>query len=200
MMYVTTFSRFRQQAVTELFFESAEPTFDELSPEDFFRRFPEGKYRISGKSEEGKYLYSRTEVTHMMPAPPEFTITDASGTSLDSDAECAEDDEDLPVLTGDVVVTWDPVETSHEEIGKPKGSDKIEIVNYQIVAECENGELITFSMDVPPSDETMSVTVPAAFFGDGEEMECKVEVLAREESGNQTALEGCPFKWEPAVP
>lgn len=196
LMYLTTWSHLRQQAVTELFFESAEPTFDELSPEEFFSRFPKGKYRISGKSQDGDRLYSRTKVTHMMPAPPEFTITDADGTSLDSDAECADEDEgDLPELTGDVVVTWEPVETSHEEIGDPQGSDDIEIVLYQVVAECENDELIIFSMDVPPSDEEMSVTVPAAFFGDGEDMECKVEVLAREESGNQTAVEGCPFEW-----
>ena len=193
LMYLSTWNRLRQQAVTELFFESAEPTFDELSPEEFFRRFPEGKYRISGKSQDGDRLYSRTEVTHMMPAPPEFTVNGLSMTPEEGE-ECEEDD--LPVLSGDVTIEWDPVTTSHDEIGDPQGSDKIEIVLYQVAAECENDELLTFSMDVPPSDESMSVTVPAAFFGDGEDMECKVEVLAREASGNQTAVEGCPFEWE----
>lgn len=38
----------RQQGLTELFFESAEPPFDELPPETFFRRFPEGEYEVEG--------------------------------------------------------------------------------------------------------------------------------------------------------
>ena len=41
-------SRLRRQGLTEFFFESAEPTFDELAPKKFFRRFPEGEYEISG--------------------------------------------------------------------------------------------------------------------------------------------------------
>ena len=35
------------QGLTELFTESAEPSFDELKPKDFFARFPEGTYAIS---------------------------------------------------------------------------------------------------------------------------------------------------------
>ena len=38
--------RLRRQGLTQLFFESAEPSFDELAPEEFFRRFPEGEYEI----------------------------------------------------------------------------------------------------------------------------------------------------------
>ena len=41
-------TKMRQQGLTQLFFESAEPTFDELTPEQFFQRFPEGTYEISG--------------------------------------------------------------------------------------------------------------------------------------------------------
>ncbi|MDX1541069.1 MAG: hypothetical protein R3349_06660, partial [Geminicoccaceae bacterium] len=58
-------SRLRQQGLTELFFESAEPTFDELSPEEFFARFPEGEYEIEGTTLEGDELESETEVTHV---------------------------------------------------------------------------------------------------------------------------------------
>ncbi len=42
-------SRLRRQGLTELFFESAEPTFDELDPEVFFDRFPEGVYEWEGQ-------------------------------------------------------------------------------------------------------------------------------------------------------
>ena len=37
--------RLARQGLTELFFESAEPPFDELPPTGFFRRFPEGSTR-----------------------------------------------------------------------------------------------------------------------------------------------------------
>ena len=63
-----------RQGLTEIFFESAEPTFDELSPEEFFRRFPEGDYEIEGITLEGEELESEVELTHVMPAPPEPTV------------------------------------------------------------------------------------------------------------------------------
>jgi len=45
--------RLRTQGMTQLFFESAEPPFDELDPAEFFRRFPEGRYTIEGRAQEG---------------------------------------------------------------------------------------------------------------------------------------------------
>ena len=49
-----TKGRFAKQGGTELFMESGEPNFDELSLEDFLKRFPEGKYSIRGKGIEGE--------------------------------------------------------------------------------------------------------------------------------------------------
>ncbi|GAG89896.1 unnamed protein product, partial [marine sediment metagenome] len=40
MLNVRVSGRLRRQGLTEIFFESAEPTFDELTPKRFFRRFP----------------------------------------------------------------------------------------------------------------------------------------------------------------
>ena len=48
--------RLRRQGLTEIFFESAEPTFDELPPSVFFHRFPEGTYEVEGVSLEGDEL------------------------------------------------------------------------------------------------------------------------------------------------
>src|SRR5688572_4842346 len=45
--------RLRMQGMTQLDFESAEPSFDELSPAAFFRRFPEGRYEISARTQAG---------------------------------------------------------------------------------------------------------------------------------------------------
>ena len=93
MMKITARGRLRQQAVTELFFESAEPTFEDLTPEDFFNRFPEGDYKIFGWSQDRKLLKSASEIRHVMPAPPDGI--EVSGTTIDlEDVDC----DDPPVL------------------------------------------------------------------------------------------------------
>jgi hypothetical protein len=40
MLNVNVKGRLRQQGLTEFFFESAEPVFDDLPPAEFFDRFP----------------------------------------------------------------------------------------------------------------------------------------------------------------
>jgi hypothetical protein len=71
MLYVRVTGRLGRQGLTELFFESAEPPFDELPPEEFFRRFPEGAYEISGRTIDGEERDSVAVFTHVMPAPPD---------------------------------------------------------------------------------------------------------------------------------
>ena len=61
--------RRRRQGLTEIFFESAEPTFDELPPSTFFQRFPAGMYEIEGWTLDGEELESETEISHALPAP-----------------------------------------------------------------------------------------------------------------------------------
>src|SRR5210317_263821 len=53
MLDVKVKGRLRKQGLTEIFFESAEPTFDELDPDDFFERFPAGEYEIEGTTLKG---------------------------------------------------------------------------------------------------------------------------------------------------
>jgi hypothetical protein len=98
------------QGLTELFFESAEPRFDELSPEEFFARFPEGMYRISAETLDGPNLKSNARVTHTMPAP--------AGNIMVNDEEAAEDcDAVLPEVSAPVVISWDAVTESHPDLG-----------------------------------------------------------------------------------
>ncbi|PVV14374.1 MAG: hypothetical protein B6D82_06070, partial [gamma proteobacterium symbiont of Ctena orbiculata] len=54
MMNIRAIGRLKRQGITELFFESAEPTFDELDPKKFFKRFPEGIYEIEGITLDGE--------------------------------------------------------------------------------------------------------------------------------------------------
>ena len=114
----------RQQGLTELSFESVEPSFDELSPESFFDRFPEGEYEISGLSIDGGAMRGATDLTHVMPAPPIIL----SPIPADCDSPTA-------VERGDLTITWEAVTTSHPMIGKD--DQNIKIVGYEVFVERE---------------------------------------------------------------
>lgn len=171
-------SQLRRQGLTEFFFESAEPTFDELAPEKFFRRFPEGEYEISGITLEGDELESVVTITHLLPAPPaNLQVNDLSVPD-----DC--DEGPVPVVNEPVIITWDPVTHSHPELGRT--NEPIEVVRYEVVVEHEDSGSV-FSVNLPP--EINSMEVPMEFLSLGEEF--KLEVLVREASGNQTATESC---------
>jgi hypothetical protein len=182
--------RLRRQGLTEIFFESAEPTFDELPPRKFFRRFPEGIYEIEGETLDGKELESETELTHVMPAPPEPTV---NGNPMAVQCDDEEPDYDATVVTElPVTIAWPEVELSHPDAaGGGAGVQppvEVDIVNYEVVLEVEVGEFASvISVILPPG--TTSFTVPEEFIALGDEF--KYEVLAREESYNQTAVESC---------
>lgn len=197
MMNVIAKGRLGRQAVTELFFESAEPTFDELDPDDFFDRFKEGYYKIFGWSEEGKLLKGKSLIRHVMPAAP--SGIEVSGVPINhKDIDC--DSEELPTVTladnQDLIISWEAVDSNHSQIG---GEGEIVPALYQVVVEVDldlDGEEFTsvFSVDLPPTETEM--TVPAGFIALGldeeGEGEFKFEILVKEElGGNQTAAESC---------
>jgi hypothetical protein len=171
--------RLRRQGLTELFFESAEPPFDELTPAQFFRRFPEGIYEVEGRTLDGQELENEVEFTHVMPAPP----ANIQVSGVPAAASC--DADSLPVINGPVIISWDPVTHSHPSIGK--SGEALEVVKYQLVVEREEPTTLAMSIDLPP-DVTM-MQVPAEFIELGDEF--KFEILIKEASGNQTAVESC---------
>ena len=173
----------RLQGLTELFFESAEPVFAEVSAEEFFERFPEGDCVIKGTTLEGEKVETETTITHLMPAPPVTTVN-----GMPAAADC--DVELLPVVSGDAAITieWAEVVDSHPDLGS-EGDP--EIVNYQVVVEIDE-EPFHVSAILPP--EARSFVVPQEMvdlMGNGFGDELKFEVLVREESYNQTAVESC---------
>ena len=190
MLDVRVKGRLRKQGLTEIFFESAEPTFDELDPEDFFKRFPEGTYEIEGITLDGEELESETELTHVMPAPPAPTV---NGALMAVQCDDEEPGFDAPEVSAPVTITWPAVTMSHPD---PEGGGAgvqppipVTIHNYEVVVEVETADEFTsvFSV-ILPSDST-SFTVPDELISLGNEF--KYEVLAREESFNQTAVESC---------
>jgi len=186
IMKVAARGRLRQQALTELFFESAEPSFDDLDPDDFFDRFPEGYYRIYGWSEDGKLLKGKSRIRHVMPAPPDGISLDGETIDLE-DVDC-DDEETIPEVSGSTVtISWEEVDSSHPEIGD---SGTITPALYEVVVEVElEDEFVSVFSVVLPPDQT-SMTVPEEFIALGTEF--KYEILVKEaKGGNQTAMESC---------
>lgn len=120
--------------ITELFFESEEPSLEELPLDEFLALFPEGEYAFRGKTVEGEVLVGSATLSHAIPEGPILL----SPTGKD-------------VAPSNTVVAWVPV-------ADPPGS---EIVGYQVIVEREEPTLRVFSVDL--SATATRVTVPAEF-------------------------------------
>ena len=90
----------RLQGLTELFFESAEPTFDELDPYVFFDRFPEGEYEWEGLTLDGEEIEGEVFLSHIIPAAP---VVAAVGSETENPG-FEEDDGEIPPPDGVVEV------------------------------------------------------------------------------------------------
>ena len=190
LLNVSVRSRLRRQGLTEIFFESAEPTFDELSPEKFFRRFPAGTYDVEGVTLSGEALESEAEVSHAMPAPPAAAV---NGIPMALQCDDEEPGYDAPVVGGPIVISWLPVTTTHPDLGEPRNSTDIEIYNYEVVVETEletpDGEEFASVLSVILPPDVTELAIPEGFLAQNDTF--KYEVLARETSFNQTAVESC---------
>ncbi len=148
------------QGITELFFESAEPSFDEQPLEDLLALFPEGLYRFRGTTSDGRPLNGKARLRHTLPdAPIQVFPADGDGVNPDN-----------------AVFEW-------EEVPDPPGS---EIVSYEVIIECEEGD-VDFFTEV--GADVTSITAPPEILNQEDAGECKWEVLALEESGNKTISE-----------
>ncbi len=153
--------------VTELFFESGEPSFQDLPLDQLLARFPEGDYQFDGTTVEGGRLTGKATLKHNIPAGPR-NIFPPEGATLD------------PTLP--VVIDWDPVTGAFPGINLP-----VTIVGYQVIVERVKPQpLLEFSVNLRAT--ITRVTVPAEFLQANAEYH--FEVLAIEQSGNQTITEG----------
>ncbi len=135
--------------VTELFFESAEPSLADLPLDELQAMFPEGKYRFVGTTVEGQRLVGSATLSHDIPAKPNV-VSPAEGAVIDPD---------------NAVIEWEPVT-------EPAG---IKIAGYQVIVELPD-PLRVFSVDLPASDT--SVTVPAEFLEPGTDYKFEVLAIA----------------------
>jgi hypothetical protein len=174
LLNLLSLGRLRAQGLTQLAFESAEPTFEELDPGAFFRRFPEGRYEIEGTTPDGQEIESTAVLSHVLAAPPSNVAVSGVAAAENCDAV-------LPVVSAPVVITWDPVTRSHPEVGK-RGPVKIR--RYQLFVE---GEGVRLSLDLPPTVTEFEVPIGITDLG----TEFKFEIIARTTTNNNTAVESC---------
>ena len=151
----STDSAAKKIGITELFFESSEPSFDILPFAELLKMYPEGIYEFVGQTVKGEKFESKTKFTHTVPAAPvvspkAHSVTDPENT----------------------VISWEPVT-------KPEG---IKIISYEVIVE-RNEPLRVFDVQHLPSTAT-KIRVPVDFLE--YDTPYQFEVLAKEESGNQT--------------
>jgi hypothetical protein len=158
---------------TELFMESSEPPYDDLDGmQELIELLPEGEYYFLARTTDNNWATGTAELTHDVPAGPEV---------FSPEPPVNEDECSTGVLVNAASIEWDPVETDIW------GEDGIEIEGYQVIVQSEEGPDREFTATVPA--DTMMVTIPPEVLTEGTEF--KFEVLAIEESGNQTITEGC---------
>ncbi len=159
-----------------VFFESREPPAEEYSMKDLAAAFPEGKYKVRGTTFEGKALVGSATFTHDVPAPP--TIT--------SPALAAEPEQPGPAISRQgLTIEWLPV--TETVTGDPVHITGYEIIVTKVDHVDPNGfSRPIYDVHVPAALDSLSV--PAEFLEPNTVYE--VELLALEESGNQTITVG----------
>jgi hypothetical protein len=174
LLDLITRGRLSAQGLTQLAFESAEPPFEELSPARFFRRFPEGRYEIEARAQDGTEIEGVATLSHVLAAPAENVLVSGQPAAENCDAV-------LPQVHPPVVIQWDPVTTSHPDVGR---QGPLTIAKYQFFVERAG---VTLSLDLPPN--VTRVEIPQLVTSGGREF--KFEIIARTTRGNNTAIESC---------
>ena len=173
----------RKHGMSEIFFESAEPSFDELAPAAFFKRFPEGVYEVEAITLEDQEMEAEIRLSHVLAGPPATIKVNGKNSARNCDVA-------LPVVTEPVTLDWSPVTKSHPTVGKPNVNVKVR--QYEVVGEIEReGEtpdVLVFKVDLPPGVTQFEFPEDFTGLADGE---MKFEIVIKLDNGNQTAIESC---------
>jgi hypothetical protein len=112
--------------MTELFFEGAEPSLDEVPLAELLALFPEGVYQFLGKTVEGDNLVGAATLTHAIPDGPSILSPE----------------EDEVVNPGNAVIRW-------KSVTSPPG---IQVVGYEVIVGSSSFRLpaAQTSLKVPP--------------------------------------------------
>ncbi|MFN0007365.1 MAG: hypothetical protein ACKVXR_05605 [Planctomycetota bacterium] len=143
--------------MTELFFEGAEPSLDDVPLGQLLASFPEGEYEFEGRTVDGQEIEGEGELSHAIPAAPAVQVQVGANDFLR--------------------ISWTDV------TGPPPGfpNEPIVIAAYQVLI----GEELDVTLPASANQLTISPEFVATL-GPGTH---KFEVLAIEESGNQSITE-----------
>jgi hypothetical protein len=159
LVTVTAVGSAGSNGLTELFIESSEPSFEEQPLADLLELFPAGNYEFDCVTTDDKTLKRSAALTHKLPAGPNVTVSQGAS----------------------VVIAWVAVPGAFQPgVGDPD----VVIGGWEVIVErLTDGR--KFSITLPAT--ATSVTVPPEFIKP--KTKYKLEVLAIEESGNQTITE-----------
>ena len=176
LLLPTTSGPMADLGINQFFFESREPPNDEYSIEDLKADFPEGEYRLSGIDFEGRRRVATATFTHAIPKPPDIT----------EPRLLEEEQAESNVLPrSGVTVRWDPVTETID--GEPVTITGYEVIVTQVQHRDPDGlSRPEYDVHVPP--DTGALPVAEGFLRPRTVYE--LEVLALEESGNQTISVG----------
>jgi hypothetical protein len=101
---------YAELGMTELFFEGAEPSLDDVPLGQLLGRFPEGRYRFTGATVDDAPIRSNATLSHAVPAAPVVSSQ---------------------VAGNQITISWLPV------MGTPSGfpTRPIDIAGYQVIVD-----------------------------------------------------------------
>jgi hypothetical protein len=167
----------RDLTMAGIFFESREPPASEFSFADLEAAFPEGEYTVRAESFDGTTLVGSATFTHDVPAAPTIFAP-----TLAEEPRGARRN---PVSSHDLEVRWEDVNRTVD--GGPVTITGYEVIITKDVEDDPHGfSRPTYDVHLPAIAN--SLIVPEEFLEPGTVYE--LEVLALEQSGNQTISVG----------
>ena len=177
ILVVTAQGRLAKQGLTQLFFESAEPPFDELPAAAVLPPVPRGGVRDRGHHERRGRDRGDGAAQPRAGSPG----VRHSGRRAAGGGELRRGQPTVGFSGRARPHRLGPGDTSHPTIGK---SGPVEIVRYQFFVEQGAFKL---GLDLPP--DVTEFQVPSAVARTGRRV--KFEIIARTATGNNTAVENC---------
>ncbi len=172
ILHVLPNGRMGDLGIAGVFFESREPEYADWDFAALKAAWPEGNYALRAAGHDGELLTGAALFTHNLPTMP-MIVTPAT---------VPEPEDGPPVVpVADLTVEWQPVTRTQD--GGP-----VTIRAYQVWVNKENHTddhgFSRPNIDVHVGPDITSFVIPAAFFDPASIYE--IEVVAIEESGNQT--------------
>lgn len=160
-----------------IFFESREPPHQNVPVEEHLKNFPEGKYAVRGVTYDGIGYYGAATFTHDIPKSPTMVFPKEMADEANIKSQI--------ITPHNVVVKWKPV--TETIFGTPVVVKAYEVIVRSLLPSDPHG-FSHDNLDIHLPSSATSLAIPNEFWKPNTQYE--FEVLAIEESGNQTLVSG----------